>query len=137
MLEADAFIESPGTEAVIASESSGVDGHCVLPEVTFIFLLLGDKAEDWRDDSVIIGVVFLYHFSTLIPMSGTSPRADGSRVGIPAVLGSALPVAPGLVVLNLRSLHWLQCSLPFLIKIGNYQKNKDAHTHFFLSLALV
>lgn len=65
MLQADAFIESPGTEAVIASESSGVDGHCLLPEVTFIFLLL-TQTEDWRDDSVITGVLFVDHFSPWI-----------------------------------------------------------------------
>lgn len=67
MLQVDAFVESPGTEAIFASEGSGVDGHCVLPEVTFIFLLLRDKAEHWRGDSFIIGVVFLYHLSPWIP----------------------------------------------------------------------
>lgn len=67
MLHVDAFVESPGTEAIIASESSGVDGHRVLPEVTIIYLLLRDKAEDWKDASFIIGVVFLHHFSSWIP----------------------------------------------------------------------
>lgn len=105
MLQVDAFIESPGTEAVVAPEGSGVDGHCVLPEVTFIFLLLRDKAEGWRDDSVMIGVVFLCHFSPWIPMSGISPRAGGSRVGIAAVLGSALPG-------NAASGTWICCLKP-------------------------
>lgn len=110
MLQAGTFIESPGTEAVIASESSGVDGHCVLPEVTFIFLLLRDKAEDWRDDSFIIGVVFLQHLSPWIPMSGISSRADGSRVGVPAVLGSALPG-------NAANGTWISCFKPQIFRL--------------------
>lgn len=119
MLQVDAFVESPGTEAVIASESSGVDGHCVLPEITFIFLLLRDKAEDWKDNSFIIGLVFLYHFSPWIPCVASGLGKRCPCLASPPVLvdpgwefqlcwallcQGMLPVPPGLVFLNLRSL---------------------------------
>lgn len=79
MLQVDAFIESPGTEAVIAPEGSGVDGHCVLPEVPLVFLLLRDKAEGWRGDSFIIGGGFCI---TLAQGSLVDPGGNCSSAGL-------------------------------------------------------
>lgn len=43
MLEVNALDGGSGIEAVIASECSGVDSHCLLPKDTFVLLLFGNK----------------------------------------------------------------------------------------------